>query len=147
MLIFKVGSKEALMNLRQQQKARKEGVSPEESNEMYVSFVNIDRDLLYLSALPINLPGKRQSNSPTFSIGEEHFGITKISKDFGWIVELETGGTVLLHKNMVPNEVYDSISKDMRLKLRKKGYDEKHKKDIWEVIPNVNFAIINSNGS
>ena len=53
MLLFKVGNIEAFMNLRQQQKARKNKKSPLELKELFVSCVNPERGLLYLSSRPL----------------------------------------------------------------------------------------------
>lgn len=137
MMIFKIGSKEALMNLRQQQKARMSNINLEEIKDMYVSFVNIERNLLYLSALPIKPFDKNSYYSSKYTIGDEFVGTAEIAKDFGWIFKLETGATILLHRNMVSEDFFNNIKKGMELKLRKKSYDEKHKKDIWEVVGSV----------
>ena len=53
MLLFKVGNIEAFMNLRQQQKARKNKKNPLELKELFVSCVNPERGLLYLSSRPL----------------------------------------------------------------------------------------------
>lgn len=52
-LVFKVGERKAFMNLRQQQKALKKGLKPKKLEEMYISCVNQERNLLYLSAFPV----------------------------------------------------------------------------------------------
>ena len=54
MLIFRVGKREAFMNFRQQQKAARLGLQPINMTEMYFSFINMEKGLLYLSAIPTN---------------------------------------------------------------------------------------------
>ena len=135
MLIFRVGSKDALMNSRQQQKARKANVKPNEATEMYISYVNIERGLLYLSALPLQSLKLQNSQSSTlYILGQEYSGVVKKRREFGWIIELESGFTVLVHKNMISEDIYDRITQGEHITLRKTGYDEAHKKDIWEIV-------------
>lgn len=52
-LIFAVGGRIAFMNIRQQQKASKLGFKPVRMDKAYISFINLERELLYLSVKPI----------------------------------------------------------------------------------------------
>lgn len=124
MLIFKVGNVEALMNLRQQRKAKFANITPTRMKQMYISMADIDRQLLYLSALPLR----------SFILNTKYVGYIIKDVQYGWIIQFESGDNVLLHKKNLQNRDYSDFKIGKRLILQKIDYDKIHKKDIWKVI-------------
>ena len=103
MLIFKVGNREAYMNLRQQQKAVKNGLKPTELTQMYFSHVNDDKNLLYLSATPVKTIAAKQQievKDSDISIGSIIEGSVVHVDQNSLIIKSMDGQTVYLHRSM-----------------------------------------------
>lgn len=138
MLIYKVGSKEALMNLRQQQKARKVNVNPIEATEMYISFVNLERELLYLSATPVNGPILKKAfcvQDTDIALGTIIEGVVVHTDRNYIIIKSEKEETVYINRYMYGD--YYSMTAFMKgqiVKVEKVGFDIKHNKHIWKIL-------------
>ena len=52
----------------------------------------------------------------------------------GIIAKLPEGGTVFIHHSMYSPDLADNIENGTSLRIKKVGYDEEHKKYIWEVL-------------
>ncbi len=137
MLIFKVGNREAFMNLRQQQKAAKKGLKPTELTQMYFSHANEDKNLLYLSAAPIKtITAKQQievkdSDIPMGSVIEG--GIVHVDKYF-FIIKSVDGQTAYLHSSTWGKYSMEQFNKGQIVKVEKIGFDDTHKKHIWKIL-------------
>lgn len=133
MLIFEVGKREAFMNPRQQAKAFDKGLKCEDLHDMYVSFVNIEKQLLYLSATPVKPVPRMRSHSDTdYAIGEKHIGkIVKIISS-GLIVRLDNEDDIYVHNNMF-KEHSIQFKVGQELSLEKTGYDKQYNKHIWKI--------------
>lgn len=137
MLIFKVGDREAFMNLRQQQKATKNGLKPTELTQMYFSHANEDKNLLYLSAIPVKtLAAKQQieikdSDIPIGSIIEG--SIIHVDKN-SFIIKSEEGQTAYLHRSTWGEYSMEQFNKGQMVKVEKIGFDSLYKKHIWKII-------------
>ena len=144
MLIFRIGSKEALMNLRQQQKARKANVNLDEASEMYISFVNLERDLLYLSATPVKgLISKKAIivKDTDIAIGTIIEGVVIHTDKNYIIIESEDGQTAYINRSMY-GEYYSMtiFMKGQNVKVEKVGFDAKHNKHVWKIL-SVYYAL------
>ena len=137
MMIFKVGKREAYMNLRQQQKASKNGLSPNEMTEMYISHINIERDLIYLSATPVKGPevkGTYDVNDTDIAIGTVMEGtVAHTDRDF-IIIKAEKGQTVYIHRSTWGEYAMNKFNKGQTVKVEKTGFDDKHNKHIWKIL-------------
>lgn len=137
MMIFKVGKREAYMNLRQQQKASKNGLSPNEMTEMYISHINIERDLIYLSATPVKGPevkGTYDVNDTDIAIGTVVEGtVAHTDRDF-IIIKAEKGQTVYIHRSTWGEYAMNKFNKGQTVKVEKTGFDDKHNKHIWKIL-------------
>lgn len=137
MLIFKVGNREAFMNLRQQQKAAKKGLKPIEMTHMYFSHANEDKNLLYLSATPVKVVmTKRQVEVKDLDIsigGVIEGSVVHINKNF-FIIKSEEGQTVYLHSSMWGEYSMEQFNKGQIVKVEKIGFDDSHKKHIWRIL-------------
>lgn len=137
MLIFKVGSKEALMNVRQQQKARKANINPEEATELFISFVNFERDLLYLSAAPIKGPVSKKTvgtEDADISIGTIIEGsVVHVEKNY-IIIKSENKQTVFIHRSTWDEHSLGQINKGQMVKAENIGFDGRHKKHVWKIL-------------
>ena len=138
MLIFRVGSKDALMNLRQQQKARKANVNPNEVTEMYISFVNLERDLLYLSATPVKGPAPKKAiivKDTDIAIGTIIEGVVIHTDRKSVTIKSEDGQTAYINRSMY-GEYYSMtiFMKGQNVKVEKVGFDDKHNKHIWKIL-------------
>ena len=137
MLIFKVGNREAFMNLRQQQKATKNGLKPTELTQMYFSHANEDKNLLYLSATPVKtLVAKQQtevkdSDIPIGSIIEGN--VVHVDKN-SFIIKSEDGQTAYLHRSTWGEYSMEQFNKGQMVKVEKTGFDSSHKKHIWKIL-------------
>ena len=61
--------------------------------------------------------------------------VVVISKyEHGIIAKLPEGGTVFIHHSMYSPDMADNIENGASLRIKKVGYDEEHKKYIWEVL-------------
>lgn len=135
MLIFKVGKREAFMNFRQQQKAAKLGLQPEHMTEMYFSFVNPERDLLYLSAVPIDAQSQQTIvKSEDIPLGSICVGnvVNKIKN--GIIIKMLNGQTAFLHSSTLGEYTMDELEKVKSITIEKIGYNQTHNKHIWKII-------------
>jgi len=138
MLIFRIGSKEALMNLRQQQKARKANVIPHELTEMYISYVNLERDLLYLSATPVKGPVPKKEvviNDSDIALGTIVEGVVVHTDRNYIIIKSEDGKTAYINKSMY-GDYYSKTAfmKGQNVKVEKVGFDDKHNKHVWKIL-------------
>lgn len=137
MLIFKVGNREAFMNLRQQQKASKNGLSPIEMTEMYISHINIERDLIYLSATPVKGPevkGAYDVDDSDIAIGTVVEGsVVHTDKDF-IIIKAENELTAYIHRSTWGEYAMTKFNKGQMVKVEKTGFDDKHNKHIWKIL-------------
>lgn len=133
MLIYKVGSKEALMNIRQQQKARKANVNPKEATEMYISFVNLERDLIYLSATPIKESIPKKDNDSDITLGTIVEGpIIRADKNH-IIIKSENEPTAYVHHSTWGDYSATEFHQGEVVSIEKIGFDDKHKKHIWKI--------------
>ena len=153
MLIFKVGKREAFMNLRQQQKAVRLGLQPIDMTEMYLSFVNPERELLYLSAIPIigqnqqtivkdvDIPiipinGQNQQTivkDVDIPIGSIWVGCIFNKNKMGIIVKTVDGQIAFLHSSTLGKHTMDEFEKGKSISIEKIGYDQAHNKNIWKI--------------
>lgn len=137
MLIFKVGNREAFMNLRQQQKAAKNGLKPTELTQMYFSHANEDKNLLYLSATPVKIVAATQqievkdSDIPIGSIIEG--SVIHVDKN-SFIIKSEDGQTAYLHRSTWGEYSMEQFNKGQMVKVEKIGFDDTHKKHIWKIL-------------
>lgn len=137
MLIFKVGNREAFMNLRQQQKAAKNGLKPLELPQMYFSHANEEKNLLYLSATPVKtITAKQQievkdSDIPVGSIIEG--SIAHVDKN-SFVIKSEDGQTAYLHRSTWGEYSMEQFNKGQMVKVEKTGFDDNHKKHIWRIL-------------
>lgn len=135
MLIFKVGQREAFMNLRQQQKAIRLGLQPKDMTEMYFSFVNPERDLLYLSATPTNSQNQAtMTNAKNIPLGTIYVGDVIYKNNNGIIIKATDGQTTFLHSSTLGKYTVDELDKYKHITIKKTGYDQIHNKHIWEII-------------
>ena len=137
MLIFHVGNREAFMNLRQQQKAIKNGLKPTELTQMYFSHVNLDKNLLYLSATPVKtLVAKQQIDvkDSDIPIGNVIEGSVVHIDQNSFIIKSEDGQTAYLHHSMWDEHTMNQIKKGQMVKVKKIGFDNSHKKHIWTIL-------------
>lgn len=134
MLIFKVGEREAFMNFRQQTKAIDKGLKVENLQNMYVSYVNLERQLLYLSATPVKaVPPMLVVSDADYAIGEKHIGkIVKIVAS-GLIVRLDNEKVTYVHNNMF-GEYSGEFKIGQSLSLEKIGFDKRNNKHIWRIL-------------
>ena len=138
MLIFKVGKREAFMNLRQQQKAIKNGLNPKETNEMYFSHVNPERGLLYLSVTPVKGPTSKKTvivNDTDIALGTIVEGVVVHTDRNYIIIKSEDGQTAYINKSMY-GEYYSMTAfiKGQNVKVEKVGFDDKHNKHVWKIL-------------
>ena len=137
MLIFQVGNREAFMNLRQQQKATKNGLKPTELTQMYFSHANEDKNLLYLSATPVKTVAAKQqievkdSDIPIGSIVEG--AVVHVDKN-SFIIKSEDGQTAYLHRSTWGEYSMEQFNKGQMVKVEKTGFDSSHKKHIWKIL-------------
>ncbi len=138
MLIFKVGKREAFMNIRQQQKAIKNGLKPKDINEMFFSHVNSERGLLYLSAIPVKGPTSKKTvivNDTDIALGTIVEGVViRTERDY-IIIKSEDGQTAYINKSMY-GEYYSmtAFMKGQSVKVEKVGFDAKHNKHVWKIL-------------
>lgn len=137
MLIFRVGSKEALMNLHQQQKARKANINLSEADEMYISFVNLERDLLYLSATPVVLTAPHTHNDSDFKVGDIFEGTIFYIDNTAIVIKNEDRRTAYIHRSMWGGHSIDDFKKGQIVKVFKEGFDKRHRKHIWHILSMV----------
>lgn len=137
MLIFRIGSKEALMNLRQQQKARKANVNPDEASEMYISFVNLERDLLYLSATPVKGTISKKEvvvNDSDIALGTIVEGsVVHTDKNY-IIIKSENEQTAYVHRSMWGDYSMTEFNKGQLVRVEKIGFDNKYNKHVWKIL-------------
>ena len=137
MLIFKVGNREAFMNLRQQQKAEKNGLEPTELTQMYFSHANKDKNLLYLSATPVKpFVSKQEIEVKDFDIpiGSVVEGsIVYIDKN-SFIIKSEDEQTAYLHRSTWGEYSMEQFNKGQIVRVEKTGFDNKHNKHIWKIL-------------
>lgn len=137
MLIFKVGNREAFMNLRQQQKAVKNGLKPTELTQMYFSHANEDKNLLYLSATPVKTVAVKQqievkdSDIPIGSIIEG--SVVYVDKN-SFIIKSEGGQTAYLHRSTWGEYSMEQFNKGQMAKVEKTGFDSIHNKHVWKIL-------------
>jgi hypothetical protein len=138
MLIFKIGNREAFMNLRQQQKAAKNGLKPMELTQMYFSHVNKEKNLLYLSATPVKaLVGKQQMDTKDsdIQVGSIIEGsVVHVDKN-SFIIKSEKGQTAYINRAMY-GEYYSNTAfiKGQNVRVEKVGFDSKHNKHVWKIL-------------
>lgn len=137
MLIFQVGNREAFMNLRQQQKATKNGLKPTELTQMYFSHANEDKNLLYLSATPVKTVAAKQqievkdSDIPIGSIVEG--AVVYVDKN-SFIIKSEDGQTAYLHRSTWREYSMEQFNKGQIVKVEKMGFDSSHNKHVWKIL-------------
>ena len=138
MLIFQIGNREAFMNLRQQQKAIKNGLKPTELTQMYFSHVNKEKNLLYLSATPVKaLVGKQQMDTKDsdIQVGSIIEGsVVHVDKN-SFIIKSEKGQTAYINRAMY-GEYYSNTAfiKGQNVRVEKFGFDSKHNKHVWKIL-------------
>ena len=138
MLIFQIGNREAFMNLRQQQKAIKNGLKPTELTQMYFSHVNKEKNLLYLSATPVKaLVGKQQMDTKDsdIQVGSIIEGsVVHVDKN-SFIIKSEKGQTAYINRAMY-GEYYSNTAfiKGQNVRVEKVGFDSKHNKHVWKIL-------------
>ena len=124
------------MNLRQQQKATKNGLEPTELTHMYFSHANEEKDLLYLSATPVIVfAAKRQivvkdSDIPIGSIIE---GSIVHVDNHSFIIKSEEGQTAYLHRSTWGGYSMGQFIKGQMVRVEKTGFDSIHNKHIWKI--------------
>ena len=137
MLIFKVGNREAFMNLRQQQKAAKNGLKPAGMTHMYFSHANQDKNLLYLSATPVKaivVKQKMDVNDTDIPVGSIVEGsVVHVDKN-SFIIKSENGQTAYLHHSTWGEHSMNQFNKGQMVKVEKTGFDDKHKKHTWRIL-------------
>lgn len=138
MLIFKVGKREAFMNLRQQQKAIKNGLKPKEITEMYFSHVNPERGLLYLSATPVKGPASKKTviiSDSDIALGTIIEGVVVHTDKNYIIIKSENGQTAYINRSMY-GDYYSmtAFMKGQNVKVEKVGFDAKHNKHVWKIL-------------
>lgn len=150
MLIFRVGNREAFMNLRQQQKATKNGLKPMELTQMYFSHANDEKNLLYLSATPVKAIAAKQqidvkdSDIPTGSVLEG--SVVHVDKN-SFIIKSEDGQTAYLHRSTWGEYSMEQFNKGQMVKVEKTGFDSIHNKHVWKILsvylPMASFIELN----
>ena len=137
MLIFRVGNREAFMNLRQQQKATKNGLKPAELTQMYFSHANEDKNLLYLSATPVKAIAAKQQidvNDSDIPMGSVIEGcIVHVDKN-SFIIKYEDGQTAYLHRSTWGEYSMEQFNKGQMVKVEKTGFDSIHNKHVWKIL-------------
>lgn len=137
MLIFKVGNREAFMNLRQQQKAAKNGLKPAEITHMYFSHANEEKNLLYLSATPVKtIVAKQQIDvkDSDIPIGKIIEGtVVHVDKN-SCVIKSEEGQTAYLHCSMWGEYSMGQFNKGQLVKVEKMGFDCIHNKHVWKIL-------------
>lgn len=137
MLIFKVGNREAFMNLRQQQKAIKNGLKPTELTQMYFSHANQDKNLLYLSATPVKaifVNQKMDVNDTDIPVGSIVEGsVVHVDKN-SFIIKSEDGLTAYLHRSTWGEYSMEQFRKGQMVKVEKTGFDDEHNKHVWRIL-------------
>lgn len=140
MLIFKVGSREAFMNFRQQQKAKKQGMNPKELTKAFISFANSERNLLYLSATPLKpLSPKEKYTDDSIPLGTVWKGIVTNNNRTHVFVKTTEGHMAFLHSSTWGEHTYEEFKKGYSVTIEKIDYDNIYNKHIWEIkeiIPN-----------
>lgn len=137
MLIFKVGKREAFMNLRQQQKAIKNGLKPKEINEMFFSHVNFERGLLYLSATPVKGPASKKTvivNDTDIALGTIVEGVVVHTDRNYIIIKSENEQTAYIHRSTWGDYSMTEFYKGQRVRIEKIGFDDKHNKHVWKIL-------------
>lgn len=137
MLIFKVGNREAFMNLRQQQKAAKSGLKPTELTQMYFSHANEEKNLLYLSATPVKtIVAKQQIDvkDSDIPIGRIIEGNVVHSDINSCIIKTEEGQTAYLHRSTWGEYSMEQFNKGQIVKVEKMGFDCIHNKHVWKIL-------------
>lgn len=141
MLIFKVGKREAYMNLRQQQKAIKNGLNPKEINEMFFSHVNPERGLLYLSATPVKGPASKKTvivNDTDIALGTIIEGPVVHTDSNYIIIKSENEQTAYIHRSTWGDYSMTEFNKEQMVKIEKIGFDDKHNKHVWKILSVLN---------
>ena len=136
MMIFKVGKREAFMNLRQQQKATKNGLNPAKMSEMYISHANAERNLLYLSATPVKGPVAKTMTvlNSEIPLGTVFEG-TVVHTDKNYIIiKSDNGNTAYIHRSTWGEYAMYSFNKNQRVRAEKVGFDDEHNKHIWKIL-------------
>lgn len=132
MLIFKVGQREAFMNFRQQQKAERLGLQPKNMTEMFFSFVNPERELLYLSAVPTKCQNK-QGIVNNIPLGAIYKGNVVNKNPYGIIIKTTDGQTTFLHISVLGEYKLDDFENRQQVTIKKVGYNELRRKHIWKI--------------
>lgn len=137
MLIFQVGNREAFMNLRQQQKAIKNGLKPTELTQMYFSYANKEKNLLYLSATPVKaLVGKQQMDTKDsdIQVGSIIEGsVVHVDKN-SFIIKSGKGQTAYLHRSTWGEYAMSAFNKGQMVRVEKTGFDSIHNKHVWKIL-------------
>ena len=134
MLIFKLGKREAFMNVRQQKKALRLGLQPQEMKELYLSFVNTERSLLYLSAIPIKKEKQQMEiEDRTIPLGTTCIGKLLDKKKNGVIIQTLEGETIFLHNSTLGKYTLEELENSKSITLKKIGYNQYFSKHIWEI--------------
>ncbi|MBO5579768.1 MAG: hypothetical protein J5952_05055 [Prevotella sp.] len=137
MLIFKVGKREAFMNIRQQQKAIKKGIKPKDINEMYISHVNAERGLLYLSSTPVKGPIFHKTvnvNDTDIALGTIFEGsVVHVDSNY-IIIKSENERTAYVHRSTWGNYSITDFNKGQMVRVEKIGFDYKYNKHVWKIL-------------
>lgn len=137
MLIFKVGKREAFMNLRQQQKAIKKGLKPKAINEMFFSHANSDRGLLYLSATPVKGPASKKTvivNDTDIALGTIIEGPIVHTDRNHIIIKSENEETAYIHRSTWGDYSMTEFNKEQMVRIEKIGFDDEHNKHVWKIL-------------
>lgn len=135
MLIFRVGKREAFMNFRQQQKAARLDLQPINMTEMYFSFINMEKGLLYLSAIPTNSKNQQAKvKGKDIPLGSTYIGNVIDKNKNGFIIKTANGQTTFLHRSTLGKYTVDDFEIHKSVTIKKMGYDQVHDKHIWEIL-------------
>lgn len=133
MLIFKIGEREAFMNLRQQQKALKSGLVPEKMTEMYISHVNKEKGLIYLS--PHQIKAYREVIDADYPLGVNIEGRISAILHSGIILENPNNNTgIYIHYKALKGHSIKDYKKGQLIRVQKIGFDTFYKKHLWKII-------------
>lgn len=138
MMIFSVGQRLAFMNLRQRQKAMKKGINPKAMKKAYISFANSERNLLYLSAIPVKSLSQatKEVKDSDMAVGTMFEGEVSHMDNMSIIIKSSDGKTAYIHKNILGELSLSEFHKGQKLKVEKTGFDAIHKKHIWKILAN-----------
>ena len=135
--IFRVGKREALMNIYQKRNCRKSGIDPKFATKLFLSHVNLDKGPLYLSGRLATGDAEkhRVEKEDDFEFGETVDGSVKGVVHYGLFVQVDGKVvSVLVHKNYFTTQKISNFEVGQRLTIRKIGFDKEVNHGIWVVV-------------